>query len=208
MKKKFDIKKILPIIVALILALFGFGKGLIGDNGDTPIETSNDTTGAETQYIEETTGRETDSPETAPPSTKKDETEAPETKAPETKTPETEPSVIDKNGKYTTKEDVALYIHTYGKLPSNFVTKKTAKAKGWQGGSLEKYYSGCSIGGDYFGNAEGLLPKKKGRTYYECDIDTMGKKSRGEKRIVYSNDGLIYYTGDHYQSYTLLYGGK
>ena len=77
---------------------------------------------------------------------------------------------------------------------------------GWSGGSLESYARGCSIGGDTFGNREGLLPAKKGRVYTECDIDTAGKSSRGAKRIVFSNDGLIYYTDDHYESFTLLYG--
>ena len=113
---------------------------------------------------------------------------------------------LDPNGSYTSKDDVALYIHQYGKLPSNFITKKKAQEKGWTGGGLEKYFPDKSIGGDYFGNYEGLLPKKKGRTYTECDIDTKGKSSRGAKRIIFSNDGLIYYTDDHYESFTLLYG--
>ena len=113
---------------------------------------------------------------------------------------------IDKNGSYTSKDDVALYIHTYGELPQNFITKKEAERLGWDGGSLEPYAPGKSIGGSYFGNYEGKLPKKKGRTYYECDIDTKGKRSRGPKRIVYSTDGLIYYTPDHYETFELLYG--
>ena len=58
---------------------------------------------------------------------------------------------------------------------------------------------------DFFGNYEGLLPKAKGRTWKECDIDTLGKRARGPKRIIFSNDGLIYYTDDHYESYTQLY---
>lgn len=114
--------------------------------------------------------------------------------------------VIDENGTYTSKDDVALYISSFGKLPSNFITKKEAQKLGWPGGSLEKYAPGKCIGGDYFGNYEGLLPTKKGRKYYECDIDTLGKRKRGAKRIIYSNDGLIYYTGDHYESFELLYG--
>ena len=113
---------------------------------------------------------------------------------------------IDKNGTYTSKDDVALYLHTYGELPKNFITKRQAQRLGWDGGSLEPYAPGCSIGGDYFGNYEGSLPKKKGRTWHECDIDTKGKRSRGPKRIVYSTDGLIYYTGDHYGTFELLYG--
>lgn len=118
----------------------------------------------------------------------------------------TESAVIDENGSYTSKDDVALYIHVYGHLPSNFITKKEAEKLGWSGGSLEPYAPGKCIGGDRFGNYEGLLPKKTGRGYTECDIDTLGKKSRGAKRIVFSNDGLIYYTDDHYASFTLLYG--
>ena len=100
----------------------------------------------------------------------------------------------------------ALYIHTYGRLPDNFITKKEAQALGWPGGSLEPYAPGKCIGGSRFGNYEGLLPEKEGRTYTECDIDTLGAESRGAKRIVFSNDGLIYYTGDHYESFELLYG--
>ncbi|MBQ1530250.1 MAG: ribonuclease [Clostridia bacterium] len=118
----------------------------------------------------------------------------------------TKVKTIDKNGSYTSKEDVALYIHTYGELPSNFITKKEAERLGWDGGSMEPYAPGKSIGGSYFGNYEGKLPKKKGRTYYECDIDTKGRRSRGPKRIVYSTDGLIYYTPDHYETFELLYG--
>ncbi len=113
---------------------------------------------------------------------------------------------LEENGSYTTKEDVSLYLHTYGKLPQNFITKGEARDLGWEGGSLEPYAKGFCIGGDTFGNYEGLLPKKSGRTYRECDIDTLGKSARGAKRIVYSNDGLIYYTDDHYESFTLLYG--
>ena len=113
---------------------------------------------------------------------------------------------IDRDGSYTTRDDVALYIYTYGELPSNFMTKNEARALGWEGGSLEPYAPGMCIGGDYFGNYEGLLPEQSGREYHECDIDTLGASSRGAKRIIFSNDGLIYYTADHYDSFTLLYG--
>lgn len=113
---------------------------------------------------------------------------------------------LDPDGSYTTKDDVALYIHLYGCLPNNFISKKDAQALGWEGGSLEPFAPGMCIGGSYFGNYEGLLPEADGRKYTECDIDTLGAKSRGAKRIVFSNDGLIYYTDDHYESFTLLYG--
>ncbi len=113
--------------------------------------------------------------------------------------------LLPEDGSYTTKEDVALYLHQYGHLPSNFITKKEAREAGWPGGSLEEYFPGMCIGGDFFGNYEGLLPKAKGRTWKECDIDTLGKRARGPKRIIFSNDGLIYYTDDHYETYTQLY---
>ena len=113
---------------------------------------------------------------------------------------------LDQNGSYTSKEDVMNYLIQYGQLPSNFITKKEAKKLGWSGGSLEPYAPGKCIGGDYFGNYEEVLPVVSGRTYHECDIDTLNAKSRGAKRIIYSDDGQIYYTDNHYKSFTLLYG--
>lgn len=104
--------------------------------------------------------------------------------------------------KDTSLKTVSYYIHTYQKLPPIYITKKEAYNLG---GSLEEVMNKKSIGGDYFGNYQGLLPKKEGRTYRECDIDTLGTDSRGRKRLVYSNDGLMYYTDDHYASFTLLY---
>ena len=116
------------------------------------------------------------------------------------------PAALDEGGEYTSAEDVALYLHLYAHLPQNFITKKDARALGWNGGGLDDYADGKCIGGDRFGNYEGLLPDAPGREYHECDIDTLHAVSRGAKRIVYSNDGLIYYTEDHYESFILLYG--
>ncbi len=130
---------------------------------------------------------------------------SPASEAPSDETPAPEAPALDEDGVYTTKEDVALYIHTYGCLPPNFVTKSEARDAGWSGGSLENYLPGMCIGGDRFGNREGLLPDAKGRTWTECDVNTLGASSRGAERIVFSNDGLIYYTGDHYESFELLY---
>ena len=113
---------------------------------------------------------------------------------------------VTEDGQYDTKDEVAEYLTEFGHLPSNYITKKQAQELGWNGGSLEPYAVGCCIGGDRFGNYEGLLPAKDGRVFTECDIDTLGADSRGAKRIVFSNDGLIYYTDDHYKSFTLLYG--
>lgn len=118
------------------------------------------------------------------------------------------PAPISEDGTYTAAEDVALYLHLYGHLPENFITKKDARALGWSGGGLDGYADGKCIGGDRFGNYEGLLPDAPGREYRECDIGTLHAASRGAKRLVYSNDGLIYYTEDHYESFTLLYGDE
>ncbi len=116
-------------------------------------------------------------------------------------------ALVQEDGEYTSKEEVALYIHLYNHLPDNFITKKEAKKLGWESkeGNLGEVAPGKSIGGDYFGNYEELLPEEDGRDYYECDIDSDGGY-RGAKRIVFSNDGLIYYTEDHYESFELLYG--
>ena len=113
---------------------------------------------------------------------------------------------ILENKEYSSKEEVASYINKYNKLPSNYITKKEAENLGWESskGNLWDVADGKSIGGDKFGNREGLLPKKSGRQYYECDIDYNGGY-RGAKRIIYSNDGLIYYTEDHYKTFEQLY---
>lgn len=113
---------------------------------------------------------------------------------------------LDEDGYYTTELDVATYLVQYETLPDNFITKKEAKKMGWEGGSLKEYGKNLCIGGDYFGNYEGILPVVEGRTYHECDIDTMNKNKRGAKRIIYSDDGQIYYTDDHYETFTLIYG--
>lgn len=117
-------------------------------------------------------------------------------------------AAIDEDGIYDTKDEVALYIHTFGRLPGNYITKAEAEKAGWSGGSVEKYCPGKCIGGGRFGNYEGLLPDAAGRVWTECDINTLGAASRGAERIVFSNDGLIYYTPDHYDSFQLLYGAE
>lgn len=109
---------------------------------------------------------------------------------------------IDKNGKYSDKERVAKYIYQYKSLPSNYITKGEAKKLGWQTkGTLDKVAPGYSIGGDRYGDYENKLPKANGRKWTECDIDYT-KGNRNAKRIIFSNDGLIYYTNDHYKTFT------
>ena len=113
---------------------------------------------------------------------------------------------IREDGAYTGKDQVALYLHTYGRLPGNYITKKEAQDLGWDNkkGNLDAVAPGKSIGGSRFGNYEGLLPEKPGRNYYECDLGYEGGY-RGAKRLVYSNDGLIFYTEDHYKTFEQLY---
>ena len=98
--------------------------------------------------------------------------------------------------------NVVLYLEVYNELPPNYITKSEAQALGWEGGSVEKYKEGAAIGGDTFGNREGLLPAADGRKYTECDIDTHGYSSRGSRRLVFSNDGLYFYTSNHYESFS------
>ena len=70
--------------------------------------------------------------------------------------PDTVPGESDVS--LTSRDDVAAYIHENGCLPDNFITKAEARELGWNGGSLEPYAPGMCIGGDRFGNYEGLLP--------------------------------------------------
>ena len=113
---------------------------------------------------------------------------------------------VTEDGKYTSKEEVAAYINEFNHLPDNYITKTKAKKLGWNQDeeSLSDVLPGMSIGGGPFNNSEGLLPEEAGRKYKECDIDYKSGPRNG-KRIVYSNDGLIYYTGDHYETFERLY---
>ena len=202
MMKRF--KKLQTLLLALVLALTMTAcseevtNAVIDEVVDIAVDQVVDV------LTEEDSGETPDMEEAPAPddSAPVEEEPAPEEEAP----PAEEVPAIDEDGYYTTKEDVALYIYTYGHLPDNFITKKEAESLGWSGGGLDDYAYGCCIGGNRFGNYEGLLPEASGRTYTECDIDTMHASKRGAKRIVFSNDGLIYYTDDHYESFTLLYG--
>ena len=205
MENFFKNKKLLSVIAAILIiaAVFIIPKltGKTQSNGELELETG-DPVQTETSSTAETS-RPPETEESTTAQVPDETTTASTTKATEAST-EPDPG-ISEDGSYTSKEDVALYIHTYGKLPSNFITKEEAQKLGWDGGYLDKYAKGKSIGGDYFGNFDNKLPKQKGRSYYECDIDTKGAKARGVKRIVYSNDGLIYYTEDHYETFVKLY---
>ena len=160
--------------------------GTLPDEGETETETTTEYTISHYTYNNNISPQPTT--QRAAKSTTKKETQA--------------SSGIREDGSYYSKNDVALYIHTYGHLPSNFITKKQAQALGWSGGSVEVYAPGKAIGGDYYGNYEGELPSG---SYHECDINTNGRRSRSAERIVYSSDGRVYYTADHYEIFTQLY---
>jgi len=132
----------------------------------------------------------------------------------ETPTPSTEletllaeaESYVEESGRYTAPEEVAAYLHLYGELPENFITKRKATDLGWESnkGNLWDVTDEMSIGGDSFGNREGRLPEQDGRRWYECDVNYEGGY-RGAERLVYSNDGLIFYTDDHYETFVQFY---
>lgn len=215
-KKTSRIIKLVLILLIGILAVYnaikpGDSSGAQGEQNTSVIEQTlgivEQQTSTTTEQVTSTTEQRTNETTTKPPTTTVKETTTAETTTPEPTTPEPTTVHIKENGTYTSKEDVADYLHIYGHLPSNYITKDEAKALGWVSseGNLWEVAPGKSIGGDYFGNYEGLLPKKSGRKYYECDIDFEGSY-RGAKRIIFSNDGLIYYTEDHYDSFECLYG--
>lgn len=186
-------RKLLSLLLAVCAALplagcGGLDVGIIG-GGDGP-----------TEIILDGAGYSFEEPEDAPETDLDVQPAGPEA------LPEEEAAAINEDGTYNSVEDVSLYLHTYDHLPENYITKSEARNLGWTGGSVEQVAPGCAIGGDRFGNREGILPAAQGRSYYECDIGTIGESSRGAKRLVYSDDGLIYYTEDHYETFTLLYG--
>lgn len=117
-------------------------------------------------------------------------------------TGETDADLPEYGEYYYDLENVVLYLTLYDELPDNYITKSEARDLGWQGGSVEDYLPGAAIGGDRFGNREGLLPEAPGRSYTECDIDTLGYGSRGARRLVFSSDGLYFYSSDHYESFS------
>ena len=220
-------KRIFSFLLALLMALSLCACGGTGDGGvqpsNTPPETVSQLPASEEPSAEQPEADQSEELPAEDPSAEQPEADQseelpseepsalPESAPPagETapqETPEETPAVTE-DGWYSSKDEVALYIHLYGHLPDNYVTKREAQELGWTGGSVEQYAGkGTAIGGSRFGNYEGLLPDAKCRTFTECDIDTVGRSSRGAKRIIFSNDGLVYYTEDHYESFELLYG--
>ncbi|MBE6347851.1 MAG: ribonuclease [Spirochaetaceae bacterium] len=184
---KNKLKAIIPSLVVILGTIFGINLGI--NNQDVNLQESN--VGAIVQQISEIQNEEISDQNL---NEQKDNFST-------EKTQHSKNNILEENKYYYSKDDVALYIHTYNRLPKNFITKKEARSLGWVGGSVEKFAQGKCIGGDRFYNNEEILPVKSGRTYTECDIDTLGKNSRGAKRIVFSNDGLIFYTENHYETF-------
>lgn len=173
-------KRFLPLLTALIVSLSIFSGCNLTQDVPADLTSANNTT---VQATVQTTAELTSAAQS-------EKTEA-----------------YNEDGVYTAKDDVAAYLHIYKRLPQNFITKNDARALGWNGGSLEPYAPGMCIGGDRYGNYEKLLPEQY--RYRECDIDTLFASSRGAKRLVFAEDcSLIYYTGDHYETFTLLYGDE
>ncbi len=211
--------RFLALLTALALVLAGCGEGW-REQKITVVHT--DPTGGESADVFETAGLP-DTPPSAPDDAgtpedaqTPDESPAPDgagtpedaratdgpQNAGETQAPDSaEDRAPEYGGYYYDVKNVVLYLESYGQLPPNYITKNEARDLGWSGGSVEDYLEGAAIGGDRFGNYEGLLPEAEGRTWTECDIDTLGCGSRGSRRLVFSGDGLYYYTSDHYESF-------
>ncbi|MBQ7826270.1 MAG: ribonuclease [Clostridia bacterium] len=126
---------------------------------------------------------------------------------PKTSVPELDPNVkLDEYGEYSSINEVSAFLLQFGTLPCNYITKSEAKELGWTAkkDNLGNVMPGCSIGGDEFQNREKLLPSAKGRTWYECDVNAVDGK-RSDERLVFSSDGLIYYTPDAFETFIQLY---
>ncbi|WP_340609603.1 ribonuclease domain-containing protein [Xenorhabdus bharatensis] len=105
----------------------------------------------------------------------------------------------------TEQHRVANYLKQHHKLPDYYITKKQARRLGWEPrkGNLCEAVPGKAIGGDRFTNREHSLPDEAGRQWFEADVNYRCG-SRGSDRLLYSNDGLIYLTLDHYNHFTRL----
>lgn len=202
--KKIVRRRILHICLILLMLLMT----ACGRSTDPVPGTTQGYDAEESNHITETASPSESTPEITQES--ESEVQEPQVQEPQETIPVTEEPQEDEGNDnlptygdyYYDLENVVLYLELYDELPPNYITKNEARDLGWEGGSVEKYQRGAAIGGDTFGNREGLLPEAGGRKYTECDIDTKGRKSRGSKRLVFSNDGLYFYTSDHYETFS------
>lgn len=102
----------------------------------------------------------------------------------------------------TQQQRVADYLHQHQRLPDYYLRKGDARRQGWDPakGNLCDVLPGRAIGGDRFSNREGGLPEKNGRRWFEADVNYQCGR-RGTDRMLYSSDGLIYVTRDHYRHF-------
>ena len=192
----------LLLALTLLLALL---SGCMSDDLQALADAVGDTAAMMEQLSGEAAPEETpeaspDAPATSPADAAQDTPEVTPQDTPEV--PSEDGTPVEGEACFST-EEVALYLRLYRQLPPNFMTKDEARDLGWSGGDLWSYAPDRAIGGDRFGNREGLLPEG---SWHECDVNYAGG-SRGAERLVWNDDGDIYYTGDHYESFTQLYGG-
>lgn len=112
------------------------------------------------------------------------------------------PAVVESIDKLTEQKRVVSYLQQHQRLPDYYITKKQAREQGWdaRSGNLCSVLPGKAIGGDRFSNREGRLPTANKRVWREADINySCGR--RGAYRMLYSSDGLIFVTRDHYKNF-------
>lgn len=99
-------------------------------------------------------------------------------------------------------EGTDVYLAQYGRLPEYYVDKQTAQNAGWRPAKkkLSSVLPGKMMGGGVFANKAGKLPSAAGRVWYEADINYYGGK-RNRQRLLYSSDGLLFVTYDHYHTF-------
>lgn len=202
MKKIISRSRICSLILCLLLSmtaalLGGCTVTDVAPGSTAEVKSEQNLVNTDETQLQENSESETPSADSSDPETP-EETGESETEA--------NNAAITEDGTYTSADEVAEYIHLYGHLPSNYITKKEAETLGWENskGNLWDVAPGKSIGGSRFGNYEGLLPDAQSRKWYECDINYQGGY-RNSERIVYSNDGLVYYTNDHYKTFKQYY---
>ena len=185
-------KRLLILIMILIALPMVFFSGCSKEAEDLAAEAINEIS----KTVSDETSSDADEAE-------KDKSDAADTSEEEPEKAEETEYVIDESGEYSDPYEVAEYLYTYHHLPSNYITKNEAEKLGWDNskGNLWDVAEGMSIGGDHFGNYEKLLPDGD---YHECDVNYEGG-FRGEERLIYSDEFSIYYTQDHYKSFTQLY---